>query len=343
MVLTAPYQQYTALVYGAGVLLPITSLLRAALGLPLGLALLPLMCAGWVRLYYATTRAFPGLKMTALKIVTVRAELHAMGLREDPASAALLRSLPWVPAWARQAIVSHLPLASLTPWFAFPLEGRRLERAMTADKGVGMVVALRSQLIDRTLRASASKQLVILGAGLDTRAHGALGAGRRVFEVDLPATQAAKREAVRAAGLDDSHVTYVGVDFDSDGGASWLDQLVAAGFDRAAPAVYIWEGVTYYLPEAAVDQTVELVKQCAPGTVLALDYFTAELVSGELFPFGSRELKGWAEPLRSWIGAAADEEPARAWAEAHGLILRDWMCGGPKGARWGGACAVEVR
>ncbi|HYO54565.1 class I SAM-dependent methyltransferase, partial [Archangium sp.] len=125
-------------------------------------------------------------------------------------------------------------------------------------------------------------QLVILGAGFDTRAY-RLPAGARVrcFEVDAPPTQAYKRETLAKAGVDASAVTFVAADFATE---DWFERLVAAGFDPGRPSVFTWESVTMYLPREAVVDSLRKIAGTAPGTVVAFDYVAAELLtSGTLF------------------------------------------------------------
>lgn len=84
------------------------------------------------------------------------------------------------------------------------------------------------------------EQLVILGAGFDTRCYRLdIGKTARCFEVDAPTTQALKRESLSRAGVDCSHVTFVPVDFAH---SDWFQCLCDAGFDPRRRTVFIWEG-----------------------------------------------------------------------------------------------------
>jgi methyltransferase (TIGR00027 family) len=138
-------------------------------------------------------------------------------------------------------------------------------------------VHVRTRHIDDVLEESlrmGSTQVVILGAGLDSRAYrfgGALG-NARVFELDLPATQEYKKKRVREVlGALPGHVTYVPIDFTKQELATVLD---AAGYDRKKKTLFIWEGVTMYIPEAAVDATLRAVaRNAAPGSRIVFDYF----------------------------------------------------------------------
>lgn len=138
------------------------------------------------------------------------------------------------------------------------------------------VIPLRVATIDAWLArsvAEGARQVVLLGAGFDTRAWRMPElAGVRVFEVDHPDTQATKR--ARAAGLPvlAASVTYAPVDFARD---RLVDALAAAGHAAEQPTVWIWEGVVMYLLDPAVRSTLGAVRsRWAPGSTLILHYHT---------------------------------------------------------------------
>ena len=141
--------------------------------------------------------------------------------------------------------------------------------------GFGYVVA-RDRYIDdylNTCIANGIEQLVILGAGYDTRAYrfNELKGKVTVFEVDHPATQRVKIEKIRK--LFDSlpdHVVYVSIDFEKER----LDKrLFESGYDRNLKTLFIWEGVTYYIPPEAVDETLGFVaNNSGQGSSIVFDY-----------------------------------------------------------------------
>lgn len=123
-------------------------------------------------------------------------------------------------------------------------------------------------------------QVVILGAGLDSRAYRqeTTDAKVRVFEVDHPATQAKKIERVRKVlGIMPPHVIYVPIDFNK----TTLDKLLDGGFDHTQKTLFIWEGVTYYLKAEAVDATLSWIKKnAAAGSTIIFDYmYTSALTA----------------------------------------------------------------
>ena len=143
-------------------------------------------------------------------------------------------------------------------------------------------IALRTVFIDRELAGALDSgfgQVVILGAGLDARAARMGREGVRYFEVDQPNSQAEKLARIaQAQGYPGSAATFVTCDFEHD---DFLDQLSARGFDALAPAVFVWEGVTLYLVEAAVRSTLRRIASgCHPQSRVVFDHVGSKLAAG---------------------------------------------------------------
>ena len=144
-----------------------------------------------------------------------------------------------------------------------------------ARTGMRAFIAARSHFAEGALAAGVAargvRQLVVLGAGLDTLAYRhALGDGLRVFEVDHPATQAWKRRRLGEAGIPvPSDLVFAPVDFER---AGLLDGLTAAGFDPQQRSFFIWLGVVPYLTEAAVVSTLAVIAGVPGGAEVVFDY-----------------------------------------------------------------------
>jgi methyltransferase (TIGR00027 family) len=160
--------------------------------------------------------------------------------------------------------------------------------------GVRQSAQSRTRVIDDLLRqalAAGIAQLVILGAGYDTRAHRmAELSTATVFEVDHPATLAHKRELAAAWPRLAASLRYVPVDFEAD---DLPARLRDSGFQRDRPAFFVWEGVTPYLDEASVNRTLGFVGACAPDSELVFTYVHRAVLDG------SRTFKGAASLLRT--------------------------------------------
>jgi methyltransferase (TIGR00027 family) len=192
-------------------------------------------------------------------------------------------------------------------------------------------LALRTALIDSALShgvedhdggAHADRlQLVLLGAGLDARAHRLASlANVHVFEVDHPATQVLKQRKAAQLPVRARELTYVPCDFERTDLTSALRQ---ARFDASAPSIWIWEGVTMYLPEAAVRDTLQRIAQLsAPDTLLIATYLTPELVTAGAL-LGRWAVKGlglFAEPVRF---TATAEQISELFAQYDFDVLSD--------------------
>ncbi len=153
---------------------------------------------------------------------------------------------------------------------------RVMEEARKDDskKGMRMFIALRTRIAEDALAAAVedgTRQLVVLGAGLDTFAYRSpYGDRLKVFEVDYPATQAWKRERLAEVGIAvPEWVRYVGVDFERE---TLAEGLAAAGFDTRLPTFFLWLGVLIYLEKEAIWKTLEFVAGVEGGAQVVFDY-----------------------------------------------------------------------
>jgi methyltransferase (TIGR00027 family) len=186
---------------------------------------------------------------------------------------------------------------------------------------VGLVthMQIRTHAIDDAVRESAERgvdQIVLLGAGLDTRAW-RLDAtrGMTVFEVDHPATQAFKRRRIGAQPALAREVVFVGADFEK---GDLEDRLARATHDASRASLWIWEGVTPYLTPAAIDAMLAIIGgRSARGSALAMTYGTPALLERPrvAYPFVRPAFRMLGEPLRGLMSRDA----ARAAVTKHGL------------------------
>ena len=132
--------------------------------------------------------------------------------------------------------------------------------------------AARSRIAEDALSRAVERgvrQIVILGAGLDTFALRNPHCGLEIYEVDYPATQAWKRECMAKAQITvPPWLSFVRVDFESDD----LGQtLVAAGFQQNAAAFFTWLGVVPYLTQDAIGRTLDYMSSIQDSEVV-FDY-----------------------------------------------------------------------
>lgn len=154
------------------------------------------------------------------------------------------------------------------------------ERRMPGTLGA---ILCRTRYIDDVLRRSLEQgiaQLVILGAGFDTRAYRIAGLDQvQVFEVDLPGARKLKQTRLEEVlGAVPENVTLIGIDFEQQ---DLADVLMAAGFQKEERTLFIWEGVTQYLTAEAVSNTLEVVAGVSgAGSAIVFTYVRRDIVDG---------------------------------------------------------------
>ncbi len=137
-----------------------------------------------------------------------------------------------------------------------------------------LFTSARSRIAEDALSGAVERgirQIVILGAGLDTLAFRSPFAARqiRIYEVDHPVTQAWKRERLAEAQLAlPPSLILVPVDFERD---DLGERLAGAGFRQNSPAFFSWLGVVPYLTQEAIGSTLEYMASI-PNSEAVFDY-----------------------------------------------------------------------
>lgn len=205
---------------------------------------------------------------------------------------AVLRGLESNRPWDERLVddpVSLRLLPGVWRWLLRLLQATGLADAVLARRerelpGVIGSLLCRTRYMDDVLRdaiANGVEQVVILGAGFDTRPYRMIPdlAGIDVFEVDHPQVQSAKRKALDRASIPvPSNVALVPIDFERD---DLADTLTEAGLRPRARTLFIWEGVTQYISRDAVEDTLDWVAASGgPGSGLVFSYVRDDVVTG---------------------------------------------------------------
>jgi methyltransferase (TIGR00027 family) len=166
------------------------------------------------------------------------------------------------------------PLVKIVYWY---LAERRFP-------GAASEAILRTRYIDDYVNEcirSGIEQLVILGAGFDSRAYrfNELKGKVKVLEVDHPATQRLKIERLKKVFMSPpDHVVYVPIDFSKE---KLEKRLYESGYDENLRTLFIWEGVVAYLTAEAVDETLAFVaKNLGEGSSIIFGYIFKSVVDG---------------------------------------------------------------
>lgn len=176
------------------------------------------------------------------------------------------------------------------------------QRQQTAE-----YMAVRTRFFDDWLVDAAHqgrKQIVLLGAGMDTRAFRlSLPAETSFYELDQSAVFDLKEEVLRQNnGIPSARRVAVRVDLQQ----LWIGDLEQAGFRSGESSIWLLEGLLYYLEEAGVRELLKQISECAaPGSALG-----ADLVSASFFrsPWTQQALAGLAARGFPWRWGSDDPE-----------------------------------
>jgi methyltransferase (TIGR00027 family) len=207
------------------------------------------------------------------------------------------------------------------PWAALLAseEGKAWLERVSLGRGCGSTdfQAIRTRFFDefllRVTHEQQVRQVVLLGAGMDTRAYRLTWPPHtQLFELDQPDVLALKERLLSTAGAAATcrHQT-IGADLN----ASWADALRATGFDPHQRSVWLIEGLLFYLPETVALQLLDQVSTLAgPGSWLGLDVVNKAMLN-------SPRTRSWIESLAAagvpWRFATDEPElllAARGWS-----------------------------
>ncbi len=173
---------------------------------------------------------------------------------------------------------------------------------------------IRTRFFDDYLTAATAarcRQVVLLAAGLDTRAFRlAWPKDTRVFEVDLPDVLAFKDTVLAARNaVPRCERTAVPADLRVD----WTATLAEAGFDRVSRAAWLAEGLLIYLTAGEAGRLLTGVSELsAPGSQLSFEHgpMATATLTGQ-----ARQMPAMQEYTSLWKGGLGDD--ARRWLTGH--------------------------
>ncbi|MCA1219804.1 class I SAM-dependent methyltransferase [Streptomyces sp. 8L] len=186
------------------------------------------------------------------------------------------------------------------------------EAARRRALAVSFSIVIRTKFLDDLLKEasrSGVRQVVLLGAGMDTRAFRMdWPEGTRLFEVDTAEPLEFKASVLRQerAAARCERIT-VPVDLRED----WPGALAAAGHDPTVPTAWIAEGLLIYLPEDAVELLLARISaRSAAGSRMGLTLGSR----GVIERFGAGAAPGSAASM--WVSEMPDDPVG--WLAGHG-------------------------
>jgi len=154
---------------------------------------------------------------------------------------------------------------------------RAAERVAASFPPVKDLVKIRTKYFDDTLERqlfSQFRQVVILGAGLDTRAVRKRSPGVTYFEIDDAATLNVKQACYEHHGFD-VNAKFIPGNYVVDG---LIDLLEQNGFDCDLPSYFIWEGNTMYLPLDGTRQVLAALRTFVKRFRVSFDYMAESVI-----------------------------------------------------------------
>jgi len=154
-------------------------------------------------------------------------------------------------------------------------------------------------LLERTIKDDV-EQVLILGAGFDTRAS-RLNCIQTipVIEIDHPNTSGFKLNTFKKGiGQLPKNVTYCQIDFNQQS----LDEVAGKyRFDFTKPTTIIWEGVTNYLTEDAINNTFAFLSKYPKGSYVIFTYVHRQVLDNpSSFAGGEKLLKDLEDIEERW-------------------------------------------
>ncbi len=195
------------------------------------------------------------------------------------------------------------------------------ERRMPGSLGA---ILCRTRYIDDVLQKSLEhgiEQVVILGAGFDSRAYRIAGMERvQVFEVDLPGTVELKKNRLeKVLGAVPENVKLIGMDFDQQ---TLAESLSETGFENDRRTLFIWEGVTQYITAQAVDETLKFVSNASDeGSAIVFTYVRKGIIDGTDRPEWFGPFMSFAGRIGSPMVFGLDPAEIGQYLSDHGLKL----------------------
>jgi methyltransferase (TIGR00027 family) len=194
---------------------------------------------------------------------------------------------------------------------------------LAAPGSYGFAVT-RTRHFDEVLLHESSagiEQLVLLGAGYDSRPYRfrAALAKVKIFEIDHPGTQARKRRILQRSGNSTpTNLTYIPVDFNRQ---SLQHALAEHGFSLQKRTLFLWEGVSYYLPQQVVEEVLDFVGRCAPESSIVFDYALSRFVKGDTSTYGGKQIARWLEKIGEPFLFGLDPEETATFLSKRGLAV----------------------
>ncbi|NQZ20630.1 MAG: class I SAM-dependent methyltransferase [Colwellia sp.] len=183
------------------------------------------------------------------------------------------------------------------------------------------------------------EQLIILGAGYDTRTYRFRDklTNIKCFEIDHPEMIARKRSAMQQITNDASYkvddknyVHYCGADFNGKDNFD-LAWLVSQGVDKGKKTVFIIDGVSYFLQADAFKNLLAVIALFPENTQVVFDYVYADIFTGGIYR-GSEAFKSSLQKMGEPVSYGINQQELMITMKTLGFELTELMS--PKQLEW---------
>jgi methyltransferase (TIGR00027 family) len=203
---------------------------------------------------------------------------------------------------------------------------RKLLMSKFAPKGVYEYVIARTKYIDQIFTEAVKqsfKQIIIFGAGFDTRSIRLLNRESKikVFEIDAEVTQKAKLGRLHEVGVTvPSNTTYLSIDFNKD---DPMECLIDNGFKHDKRCLFILEGLLMYLNDEAVDKMFQLIHDLSGNeSRVVFDYVYSSVLRQEGRYYGEELQKNVSDAGEPWT-FGFEEGKVGDYLLVHGFIVEE--------------------
>jgi len=303
-------------------------LFQIILYIPIQIIFIPFAIIGLVDGLYREMRKSKklGISFSAIKALQYRWIMHYFNTRPDPISVAFIKYFPCESHLGLWSIFGALIISQRLFGFTTRL-GKLVEPGKeTLDSTAGIRVLMFDRVMEKYVHEM--EQIVIPGAGFDLIAlRFTKGKEVKIFELDQVHTQFLKVATLKKAGIEHDWITYIPVDYIKE---SWVDKLIAAGFDKTKTTLFLWESVSLFLDADSVRETLlKMTDLCADGSVIAQDFYSIAFSSGEYSKLVNRQMsmiERMGEPWKFGLDMSNDPKAAvESFLKECGLRMTEYI------------------
>ncbi len=307
--------------------------LQLTLYIPIQIIFIPFAIVGLIVAAYKEMKKSRKLEISfsAIKALQYRWIMHHFNTRPDPFSVKFTQNFPCESHFGLWSVLGALIISQ-------KIFGFTTQLAKLAEPGKETIVSTagrRLLMFDRIMEKYVDKmdQIVLPGAGFDLiTLHFTKGKKAKVFELDQANTLNIKVETLKKAGIAHDWITYIPVNYSTE---SWVDKLLASGFDKTKKTLFLWQSVSLYLePELVKKILREMADLCADGSIVAQDFYSQPFVSYQYSKQASRfmnVIKKMGEPAKFGIDISTDPKRAvNSFLKECGLTMTAYTLFGDK-------------